>query len=91
MTTLTIQIADNEVEAITTISNIIKNIGGSIDIENDDLTPKEFDMLQESYKEALMIKDGIKKGFLFLNCGMKKSDAIKKLKEILTEHTNSAI
>ena len=62
MTTLTIQIADNEVEAITTISNIIKNIGGSIDIENDDLTPKEFDMLQESYKEALMIKDGIKKG-----------------------------
>jgi hypothetical protein len=30
------------------------------DIDNDDLTLAEFEMLQESYKELLMIKAGLK-------------------------------
>lgn len=62
MVTLTIQVPESEFDAITAISSIIKRVGGSIDIENDDLTPTEFELLQESFKEALLIKDGLKKG-----------------------------
>ncbi len=64
MTTLTTQIPDNEIDVINTISDIIKNVGGHIDIDNDDLSPKEFELLQESFREALMIKSGQKKGIL---------------------------
>ncbi len=62
MTTLTIQIPDGEIDVITTISNIINNVGGKMEVENDDLSQKEFELLQESFKEALLIKDGLKKG-----------------------------
>jgi len=62
MTTLTIQLPDSETEVIATISNIIKKAGGQIEIDNDDLEQNEFDQLQASYKEALMIKDGLVKG-----------------------------
>lgn len=61
MTTLTIQIPDSQTDVINTISNLIKDIGGYIDIENDDLSQKEFELLQESYKEVLMVRDGLKK------------------------------
>ena len=61
MTTLTIQIPDSQTDVINTISNLIKDIGGHMDIESDDLSQKEFELLQESYKEVLMIKDGLKK------------------------------
>jgi hypothetical protein len=61
MTTLTIELPDNETDVIATISNIIKNVGGHIDIDNGDLAPAEFEMLKESYKEALLIKAGKKK------------------------------
>lgn len=62
MTTLTIQLPDSETEVIATISNIIKKAGGQIEIDNDDLEQNEFDQLQASYKEALLIKDGLAKG-----------------------------
>jgi hypothetical protein len=62
MTTLTIQLPDNEIGVIETISTLIKKAGGKIEIENDDLTPTEFELLKESYKEALMIKNGTIKG-----------------------------
>jgi hypothetical protein len=32
------------------------------DIDDDDMTLAELEMLQESYKEALMIQAGLKKG-----------------------------
>jgi len=58
MTTLTIEIPDNE-KAI--ISDFIKKRGGNIlNIDSeDDLTDTEFALLQESYKEALLIKKGV--------------------------------
>jgi hypothetical protein len=62
MTTLTIELPDNETDVIATITNMIKNVGGHIDIDNGDITPAELAMLQESYKEALMIKAGLKRG-----------------------------
>jgi hypothetical protein len=58
MTTLTIEIPDKE-KAI--VFEFIKNKGGnilSIDSE-DDLAEAEFALLQESYKEALLIKKGV--------------------------------
>jgi hypothetical protein len=62
MTTLTIQLPDNKSGVIADIADIIKKVGGHIDIDSDDLSPKEFELLQEGYKEALMIKDGLIKG-----------------------------
>jgi len=58
MTTLTIEIPDSEK---VTIANFIKKRGGNIlNIESDeDLTEAEFALLQESYKEALLIKKGV--------------------------------
>ncbi len=57
MTTLTIEIPDSE-KAV--IFDFIKKRGGNIvTVEaDDDLTQAEFDLLQESYKEALLIKRG---------------------------------
>ena len=57
MTTLTIEIPDSE-KAL--IFKYIKKRGGNIltvDPE-EDLTATEFALLQESYKEALLIKSG---------------------------------
>ena len=58
MTTLTIEIPDNEK---TKVFDFIKKRGGNIiNIESDDdLTEAEFALLQESYKEALLIKRGV--------------------------------
>ncbi len=58
MTTLTIEIPDVE-KAI--ISHFIIERGGNIlNIDSDDdLTEEEFLLPQESYKEALLIKQGI--------------------------------
>jgi len=61
MTTLTIEIPDNEKSAIADF--IIKRGGNILSVnEDDDLTKTEFELLQESYKEALLIKKGIVKG-----------------------------
>jgi len=57
MTTLTIEISDSE-KAV--IADFIMKRGGnilSVDDEND-LTKTEFELLQESYKEALLIRQG---------------------------------
>jgi len=62
MITLTIELPDSKTDVIATISTIIKKAGGNIDIDNGDLAPAELSMLQESYKEALMIQAGLKKG-----------------------------
>jgi len=58
MITLTIEIPDSEK---TIIFNFIKKRGGNIlNIDSDDdLTEDEFALLQESYKEALLIKKGL--------------------------------
>jgi hypothetical protein len=58
MTTLIIEIPDNETSDIT---NIVKARGGhvvSIDADEDNLTPFELDLLKRGLKEALLIKEG---------------------------------
>jgi len=57
MTTLTIEIPDSERASIL---KVVRKAGGNIiDIDSDDdLSEAEFKLLQESYKEALQIKDG---------------------------------
>ena len=62
MTTLTIELPDNKTSVIADIADIIKKVGGHMDIDSDDLSPKEFEMLQEGFKEALAIKNGLLKG-----------------------------
>jgi len=60
MTTLTIQLPDDKISVITDIADIIKKAGGFVDVDTDNLAPKEFALLQEAYQEALMIKKGQK-------------------------------
>jgi hypothetical protein len=57
MTTLTIEIPNKEK---TKFFDFIKKRGGNIiNVESDDdLTEAEFALLQESYKEALLIRKG---------------------------------
>ena len=57
MTKLTIEIPESEqIE----VFDFIKQKGGNIlTIDADDLEAEEFALLQESYKEALLIKKGI--------------------------------
>jgi hypothetical protein len=58
MTTLIIEIPDNEA---SDISNIVRARGGhvvSIDADEDNLTASEFDLLKKGLKEALLIKAG---------------------------------
>jgi len=58
MTTLIIEIPDNETSDIT---NIVKSRGGhvvSIDADEDNLTPFELDLLKRGLKEVLLIKEG---------------------------------
>ncbi|MDP9080903.1 MAG: hypothetical protein M3O71_26080 [Bacteroidota bacterium] len=57
MTTITIEIPDNK---RTSILALIKEAGGNVlNIgTDDDLSEAEFKLLQESYKEALQIRDG---------------------------------
>lgn len=64
MTTLTIQIPDAEHSVITTISDLVKKAGGqiNIDIDDDNLSQREFEALQEGLKEAMLIKKGLSKG-----------------------------
>jgi hypothetical protein len=61
MTTLIIQLPDNETDIITAISEIVKNVkGSSINIDSDDegLTENELTSLKRSLKEVAMIKKG---------------------------------
>ena len=60
MTTLTIEIPDNETAIISTILKTVKKAGGNIlDIDSDsDFSEAELSLLKEAYKEALLIKDG---------------------------------
>lgn len=59
MTTLTIQLPDDETGIITSIVDIVKNVKGShIDIDDDGLTIHELDSLKRSLKEAVSIKNG---------------------------------
>jgi hypothetical protein len=58
MTTLIIEIPDNETQDI---SAIVKAKGGNvvqIDADDEDLTPTELDLLKRGLKEALLIKEG---------------------------------
>lgn len=59
MTTLTIEIPDSEK---ANISAIVAKIGGHVlesDSDEENLTSDEFELLQDAYKEALLIKKGI--------------------------------
>lgn len=59
MTKLTIEIPESEQ---IDVFDFIKQKGGNIltiDAADDDLEAEEFALLQESYKEALLIKKGI--------------------------------
>jgi hypothetical protein len=59
MTILTINIPDSNKSIISDISALVKKAGLDIYISSDDdLTNEEFELLAESYKEALLIKDG---------------------------------
>ena len=61
MTTLTIELPDNETGIISKISDIVKSVKGSrIDIDNydDGFTEDELTSLKRSLKEASMIKKG---------------------------------
>jgi hypothetical protein len=63
MTTLTINIPDSGKNIIPDISALVKSAGGDISVNSDDdLSDEEFTLLKESYKEALLIKDGKLKG-----------------------------
>lgn len=63
MTTLTINLPDSGKDIISDISALVKSAGGEISINSDDdLSDNEFALLKESYKEALLIKDGKSKG-----------------------------
>jgi hypothetical protein len=57
MTTLIIEIPENEV---TDISNIVKAKGGNVfepNLDDENLTVDEFESLKRGLKEALLIKD----------------------------------
>ncbi len=59
MTIVTINIPDSNESIISDISALVKNAGLDMYISNDDdLSNDEFALLAESYKEALLIKDG---------------------------------
>lgn len=58
MTTLIIELPDNEV---TDVSNIVKAKGGNVvnaNSDEEDLTPTELELLKRGLKEALLIKEG---------------------------------
>jgi len=56
MTTITIEIPDNEAKSL---SAFIKKKGGSIiSVDDDGFTKDELDSVKQGLKEALMIKNG---------------------------------
>jgi hypothetical protein len=62
MTTLIMEFPDNASSAISSIIKDAEKAGAFVHIENEeDLSPAEFELLKESYKEALLIKDGVVK------------------------------
>ena len=62
MTTLTVNIPDDNIAVIEAIKSIVGNIGGNVSVSSEadynSLSKNEFDGLMEAYKEALQIKDG---------------------------------
>ena len=61
MTTITINLPENDRDIIIAISELVKNVkGSSIDIDKDDdgLTESELTGLKRSLKEVAMIKKG---------------------------------
>ena len=61
MTTLTIQLPDEQTDVIAAISEMVRNINGShieIDSDDDGFTEAEFNSLKTSLKEVAMIKTG---------------------------------
>ncbi|MEO6151424.1 MAG: hypothetical protein ABIN95_11210 [Mucilaginibacter sp.] len=62
MTTVIIELPDSATSAISALVKKAKAAGGLVHIESDDdLCADEFELLKESYKEALSIKDGTQK------------------------------
>jgi hypothetical protein len=63
MTTLTIEIPDNDSSIISAITNITQKAGLKISIDTDDegLNESEFKALQDACKEAVLIKKGLSK------------------------------
>jgi len=60
MTYLTIEIPDNKLNVIESISSLLKTEGiNTLQIDSEgDLSEHEFSLLQESFKEVMLIKSG---------------------------------
>ena len=63
MTTLTIQVPDDQTSVINAIAEITKTAGLKISIESgeDSLSDSEFEALLNASKEAVLIKKGLSK------------------------------
>lgn len=63
MTTLTIQVPDDQTSVINAIAEITKNAGLEISIDSgeDSLSDSEFESLLTASKEAVLIKKGLLK------------------------------
>lgn len=63
MTTLTIQVPDDQTSIISAIAEITKNAGLKISIDDgeDSLSDSEFELLLSASEEAVLIKKGLSK------------------------------
>jgi hypothetical protein len=63
MTTLTIEIPDNESSVIAAITEITQKAGLKVSIDSDDegLNEEEFKKIEDACKEAVLIKKGLSK------------------------------
>jgi len=66
MTTLIIEIPDNNKSILSKLTSITKSAGLKVTIDNsdDNLSESEFQSLQNACNEAVLIKKGLAKGIL---------------------------
>jgi len=64
MTTLTIEIPDNNSSLLSELIKLTKNAGLKVRIDNDEdnLSESEFQSLKNAAEEAVLIKKGLSKG-----------------------------
>ena len=64
MTTLTIEIPDDNSSLLSELINLTKNAGLKVRIDNDEdnLSESEFQSLKNAAEEAVLIKKGLSKG-----------------------------
>ena len=66
MTTLIIEIPDDNMSILSKLTSITKDAGlkVTIDTDEDNLSESEFKSLQDACNEAVLIKKGLSKGIL---------------------------